>query len=81
MLVDMRTFQPMAEALIEHGYRFRGSQAPRTIEAGKVLHCPLCKREMKTRHRPGGVMIDMTNCSRCLMLWLDHVELGRIAAA
>jgi Zn-finger nucleic acid-binding protein len=78
MLFNMEKLPLVGGVLREQGYRLRSSQSPGAIDAGKVIHCPLCKREMDRRHLRGGAMMDMITCGPCRALWLDR---GRIVAA
>lgn len=50
-------------------------------ELGRVLVCPQCGGRMDTHPYagPGAVVID--SCSACHLIWLDHSELRRLAAA
>jgi Zn-finger nucleic acid-binding protein len=81
MLLDMEKFLPLLEVLREYRYWSRSSQAPRDVDAGRVLNCPLCKHAMDKHPYGGGGNIDVDSCEPCSVLWLDRGELSRIVAA
>jgi Zn-finger nucleic acid-binding protein len=81
MLFEMEKFLPMIDSLREYRYWSRSSQAPRGSDAGKVLGCPMCKREMDQHLYGGGGNVDVDSCEPCGVLWLDRGELSRIVAA
>jgi Zn-finger nucleic acid-binding protein len=41
MLFNMEKLVPLLQVLREHRYSFKSSEAPRDIDANRVLHCPL----------------------------------------
>ena len=81
MLLDMEQFLPLIEVLREYRYWSRSSQAPRDFDAGRVLHCPLCKHAMDNHPYGGGGNINVDSCEPCSVLWLDCGELNRVVAA
>jgi Zn-finger nucleic acid-binding protein len=81
MLFDMEKFLPLLDVLREYRNWHRSSQARRDIDAGRVLHCPLCKRAMDRHLYGGGGNMDVDSCEPCDMLWLDRGELSRIVSA
>jgi Zn-finger nucleic acid-binding protein len=81
MLLDMEKFLPLVEVLREHRYWSRSSQAPRGLDAGRALRCPLCKHEMDNHPYGGGGNINVDSCEPCSVLWLDRGELSRVVAA
>jgi Zn-finger nucleic acid-binding protein len=78
MLFNMEKFVPLLQVLRERRYRFSSSQPPLGVDAGRVLHCPLCKREMD-KHAHGNRHYD--SCRPCMVMWLDRGELGTVVAA
>jgi Zn-finger nucleic acid-binding protein len=81
MLFNMERFLPLLDVLREYRYWSRSSQAPRARDAGRILHCPLCAREMDKHPYGGSGNIDVDSCEPCNVLWLDRGELSRIVAA
>jgi Zn-finger nucleic acid-binding protein len=81
MLLDMEKFLPLLAVLREYRHWSRSSQAPRDFDGGRVLRCPLCKREMDKHLYGGGGNVDVDSCEPCGVLWLDRGELSRIVAA
>jgi Zn-finger nucleic acid-binding protein len=81
MLIEMEKFLPLLDVLREYRYWSRSSQAPRDVDAVRVLRCPLCKREMDKHLYGGGGNVNVDSCEACCMLWLDRGELSRIVAA
>jgi Zn-finger nucleic acid-binding protein len=81
MLLEMEKLLPLLEVLREYRYWSRSSQAPRAADAGRVLHCPLCKHEMDEHPYGGGGNVAVDSCEPCGVLWLDRGELSRIVAA
>jgi Zn-finger nucleic acid-binding protein len=82
LLVDMRTFTAVIDAVRLHEARTIWSVAPRGQRAGdRTVTCPLCRQPMLAHvyGGPGNVVID--TCERCLVNWLDAGELRRIALA
>src|SRR5579862_8997773 len=41
MLLEMERFLPLLDILREHRYWSRSSMAPRDVDGGRVVHCPL----------------------------------------
>ena len=81
LLLDMEKFLPLLTVLREYRYWSRSSQAPRDFDAGRALHCPLCKHEMDNHPYGGGGNVNVDSCEPCGVLWLDRGELSRIVAA
>lgn len=81
MLLDMEKLLPLLAVLREYRSWSRSSQAPRDVDAGRVLRCPLCRHEMDRHLYGGGGNMDVDSCESCEVLWLDRGELSRIVAA
>ena len=81
MLLDMPRFVPLLDHLREYRYWSRSWQAPRGLNADRVLKCPLCRLEMDRHPYGGGGNVDVDSCEPCGVLWLDRGELGRMVAA
>jgi Zn-finger nucleic acid-binding protein len=81
MLLEMEKFVSLLNVLREYRYWCRSSQAPRDLDFGRVLHCPLCRHEMDEHFYGGGGNVNVDSCETCGVLWLDRGELSRIVAA
>jgi Zn-finger nucleic acid-binding protein len=81
MLIDMDNFLPLLDVLREYRYWARSSQAPRAVDTGRILRCPLCQHEMDEHLYGGGGNMDVDSCEQCNLLWLDRGELSRIVSA
>jgi len=81
MLLEMEKFVPLLDVLREYRSWSRSSQAPRGVDAGRVLRCPLCRHEMDEHFYGGGGNVNVDSCETCGVLWLDGGELSRIVAA
>jgi Zn-finger nucleic acid-binding protein len=81
MVFEMEKFLPVLDVLREYRYWSRSSQAPRDIDAGRILRCPFCQHEMDKHLYGGGGNMDVDSCEPCNLLWLDRGELSRIVAA
>ena len=81
MLFEMDKFLPVIASLREQRYWSRSSQMPHDFNAGRVLHCPLCRGEMDHHLYGGGGNVAVDSCEACGVVWLDRSELSRIAAA
>jgi Zn-finger nucleic acid-binding protein len=81
MLFEMEKFLPLLDVLRELRYWSRSSQAPRQLDTGQTLHCPLCGLEMDRHLYGGGGNVNVDSCEPCGVLWLDHGELSRMVAA
>lgn len=75
--------QAVFAELVKH-LRARATTPPLTppplnhAELERQIVCPQCGTRMVTfpYGGPGNIVVD--NCPNCLVLWLDHYELGRI---
>jgi Zn-finger nucleic acid-binding protein len=81
MLLEMERFVPLLGVLREYRYWSRSSMAPRDVDTGRVLRCPLCQHEMDEHYYGGGGNVNVDSCETCGVLWLDRGELSRIVAA
>jgi Zn-finger nucleic acid-binding protein len=50
-------------------------------ELARKINCPQCQRPMETHVYYGGGHVVIDDCSACSLVWLDHGEMQRIAAA
>jgi Zn-finger nucleic acid-binding protein len=81
MLLEMEKFLPLVDVLREYRYWSQSSMAPRGVDDGRILHCPMCQQEMDEHYYGGGGNVNVDSCETCGVLWLDRGELSRIVAA
>jgi Zn-finger nucleic acid-binding protein len=82
LLIEMNRFTTVVEAVRAYDVgSFRAALPPRQTPGDRVLNCPTCGHRLISHQYsgPGNVVID--TCERCLVNWLDHGELRRIALA
>jgi Zn-finger nucleic acid-binding protein len=82
MLVPMGAFQVLIDQMREEHPDLVVAEPPvNPAELRRVIACPKCRSRMEAHFYagPGRVVID--SCETCLLIWLDHGELSRIAHA
>jgi Zn-finger nucleic acid-binding protein len=82
MMVTMGSFLELVDVLrtqISPGTVL--AQTPDPEELRRRIDCPVCRKTMDTHTYGGPGNVVMDSCETCLMNWLDHGEMRRIAAA
>lgn len=81
MLIPMPLFRGLIGALqVSQGGSLAQPPAD-PADLNRQLNCPNCRQRMDTHLYAGGGNAVIESCERCLLNWLDHGELARIAHA
>jgi len=81
LLIPMDAFASLVDALRTEGDGTVRVQPPDRSELERHLHCPHCHGDMDTHFYAGPGNVIVSDCERCLLVWLDHGKLERIAHA
>ena len=81
MLVAMAIFPTLVQTLRAQQADTAVQPPPDPAALRRTIHCPHCRRPMEAHFYAGPGNIVLDSCEPCLLNWLDHDELTRIAQA
>jgi Zn-finger nucleic acid-binding protein len=80
MLLPMETFQTLVEAVKAQQPGGTAVEPPADPAAlRRTVACPHCHRPMEAHFYGGAGNVVIDSCEPCLLNWLDHGEISRIA--
>jgi Zn-finger nucleic acid-binding protein len=81
MAIPMAIFETVIALLSDQQSGLAVEPPPLARDLTRRIACPHCARTMDTHPYAGRGNVVIDSCETCLLLWLDHGELKRIARA